>query len=100
MSNDELEKKMEFIVEHLAALTARQEKTEDLLGRLATASLDRMTDLDNKVSALVDAQIKTEGNMSALAEAQLRTDERLNVFITVIERYISSESNGESHGSD
>jgi hypothetical protein len=38
--------------------------------------------------------------MSALAEAQIRTDERLNVFITGVERYISSESNGESQGSD
>jgi hypothetical protein len=58
MSNNELEKKMDFIVEHLAALTAKQEKTEDLLGRLATASLNRITDPDNKVSALADAQIK------------------------------------------
>ena len=80
--------------------------------RLANASLKRIEGLEEKSSALVDAQIKSEGKISALAdaqtksegkisalaEAQTHTDERLNAFITVVERYISREQNGNARG--
>lgn len=99
MDNDEkFQKQMEFIVEHLAQLTTKQEQTENIVNRLANASLDRITNLEDKVSALVDAQIKTEEHISALASAQANTDERLNAFISVVERYISKERNGDSEG--
>ena len=60
-----------------------------MAGRLATASLERTEDLDEKMSALVDSHIR-------LADSQARTDERLNVFINVVERYISKDNNGRS----
>ncbi|HVG29274.1 MAG TPA: hypothetical protein VM864_06085 [Pyrinomonadaceae bacterium] len=60
MSDEEMRKQMEFIVEQLASVAVRQERTEEIVSRPANASLDRITNLDEKVSALVDARIKTE----------------------------------------
>jgi hypothetical protein len=98
MSDEELRKQMEFIVEQLATVAVRQDRTEEIINRLANASLNRITNLDEKVFALVDAQIKTEENMATLAASQTQTDERLNAFIAVAERFISERRNGESQG--
>jgi len=102
MSN-EMEKKMEFIVEQLADLTAKQQQTDSVVNRLANASLNRIERIENVLGALAEAQVKTEENVSALAVAQLQTDkklsetdERLNSLITVVERYISERRNGGS----
>ncbi len=94
---------MEFIIERQAQLVVNQElagermtRIENVVGRLATASLERIEDLEEKMSALVDSQIRTDESFKALAESQARTDERLNIFINVVERYISKDANGNS----
>ena len=110
--SDETQKRMEFIVEQLADLTAKQQQTESNLNRLATASLNRIERIERVLGALAEAQVRTEGHVSALAQAQLRTeekvtalaergaetDERLNSLINVIERHISEGHNGNSKG--
>ena len=95
---DKIQKQMEFIVEQQAQFASDIGQLKDIVARLANTSLQRIENLENKVSALVDAQIKTEGNLSTLAEAQVHTDERLNAFISVVERYISNDRNGNSQG--
>jgi len=90
MSNEEFEKKMEFIVDQQAQSAAKIGQLEDIVGRLANASLKRLEDTDEKIAALVDSQI-------GLAEAQSRTDGSLRNLIIVVDRYFSSEGrNGES----
>ncbi len=110
MTNEDFQKKMEFIVEQQAQLVVNQEladermtrienlvgRIENVVGRLATASLERIEDLEGKMSALVDSQIRTDETLKALAESQARTDERFNIFINVVERYISRDTNGSS----
>ena len=124
IDEDKIQKQMEFIIDQHAQFSFDIGQIKDIVARLATASLDRIESLENKVSALVDAQIKTEENLSSLAEAQAQadgkvsalvdaqikteanlsslakaqahTDERLNDFITVVERYISKGSDGNS----
>ena len=98
MTNEEFEKKVGFIIEQQAQLVVNQEKAdermtriENVVGRLATASLERLENLEEKVSALVDSQIR-------LTESQTRTDERLNIFINVVERYISKGRGEGSQG--
>lgn len=113
MSNDEFEKKMEFIVDQQAQSAAKIGQLEDILGRLANASLKRLEDTDEKIAALVDSQIRlteaqshTDEKIAALvdsqirlAEAQNRTDESLRNLIIVVDRYFSREGrNGESKG--
>ncbi|MDQ3685512.1 MAG: hypothetical protein M3430_07900 [Acidobacteriota bacterium] len=98
MTNEEFQRKMDFIIEQQAQLVVNQEmadermtRIENVVGRLATASLERIEDLEEKMFALVDSHIR-------LADSQVRTDERLNIFINVVERYISKDANGNSEG--
>jgi hypothetical protein len=98
MTNEEFEKKMEFIVEQQAQLVVNQEKAdarmtrlENLVGQLATASLERFENIEEKVEALVDSQIR-------LTDAQSHTDENLRNLIAVVDRYFSEGRNGKSEG--
>lgn len=99
--SDETQKRMEFIVEQLADLTAKQQQTDANLNRLANAALSRIERIEGVLGALAEAQVRTEGHVAALAQAQLRaeergaeTDERLNSLINVFERHISEGRNG------
>jgi predicted negative regulator of RcsB-dependent stress response len=101
--SDETQKRMEFIVEQLADLTAKQQQTDANLNRLANAALSRIERIEGVLGALAEAQVRTEGHVAALAQAQLRaeergaeTDERLNSLISVFERHISEGRNGEA----
>jgi hypothetical protein len=88
MSNEEFERKMAFIVEQQAQfaadiqqLKAIQAETENVVGRLAHVTLVGFNDVNIKINALVDSQI--------------RTDETLRNLIAVFDRYFSEGRNGE-----
>ena len=106
MSNEEMDKKMEFIVEQQAQFAAdiqvmREIQAQDakqlrdlsgavitvvgLVGTLTEAQIAT----DERVNLLAQAQTRTDDSVKHLAQAQIRTEERLNVFINVVERYIS-----------
>jgi len=87
MSNEEFERKMAFIIEQQAQfsadiqqLQATQAQTENVVGRLANATLAGFNDVNVKINALVDSQI--------------RTDENLRNLIAVVDRYFSEGRNG------
>jgi uncharacterized phage infection (PIP) family protein YhgE len=98
MSNEEFEKKMEFIVgqqaqfavdiqqlrESQAQLQATQAQTEQVVARLATVTLEGFKDVNAKINALVDSQIR-------LTEAQSRTDESLKYVNTKIDALVDSQ---------
>ncbi len=99
MTEDEMQRKMEFIVEQQAQFAADiqvlQEKHNVLtdaltsvvgiVGKLAAGQ----GHTDAKMSELADAQKK-------LAEAQASTEERLNAFIVIVERHLTEGRNGNS----
>ena len=101
MNNDKFQRQMEFILSQQARFDAnigrQQEKhvqLQDIVGRLATVTLEGFKAHESKVASLIDAQIKTEGNistlterMTVLAEGQSQTDDRLNTLINVVERH-------------
>ena len=100
MSEEELQKKMEFIIDQQAQFAANQGKADERITRLenivvklyegAETKFSKLSeDTDTKINALVDAQMRTESNMSKLAE-------RLNAFITVVERVISEGRDGKT----
>ncbi len=103
MTNEEFEKKMEFIVEQQAQfatdiqqlseaqaqLQATQAQTEQLVARLANVTLEGFKDVNAKIDALVDSQVR-------LTESQSRTDENLRNLIAVVDRYFSEGRNGHS----
>lgn len=127
MTNDEFEKKMEFIVDHQAKSAAKIGQLEDIVARLANASLKRLEDTAEKIAALVDSQIRltdfqaltnehlknTDEKIVALVDSQIRltesqartdeqarrTDENLRSLIALVDRYFTKEGrNGESQG--
>lgn len=98
MTDEEIRKMMEFLItqqvradERFTQGEQRMTKIEDVVLRLANVTEQRLSDLDEKVSILIDAQIKTtdklsafiehtDERLSALADAQEHTDERLSVL--------------------
>ena len=83
MNNEEFERKMSFIVEQQAQFAADiqqmrelQAQTENVVGRLAHATLEGFRDVNAKIDSLVDSQIR-------LTEAQTLTDGNLRNLIAV-----------------
>ncbi len=98
MSNEEFEKKAEFIVEQQPQFASKFGQLEDIVARLAKAPLDRfegsdkrVDDIDERISALIHSQMQTEENVK-------KTDEHLRNLIAVVDRYFCDGSNGRSKG--
>jgi len=105
MTNEEMQKTMEFILNQQAQITANQQKAdertarlEDIVGKLAAATLSRFESLeaklaemsenfDRKIAALVDAQIRTE-------ESIKKTDEAVKNLTAVVDRYFRERNGG------
>ena len=104
MTNDEIERAIEFTVKQQAQVGAdmqnlaeSQASTERKLGTV----VDVLSQLTKSQLQMVEAQVRTDGRMAELAQAQKRTDEalaetndRLNSLIVVVERYFSNGRQG------
>jgi ABC-type transporter Mla subunit MlaD len=107
MTNEEMQKTMEFILEQQATFTVNLDQLGEKVNQLAEAqgrmeaTIERIVEVQQRtidvVAAIADAQQRTEARVAELAEAQARTDERLaqtderlNVLIGVVERYFSN----------
>lgn len=95
MSDEDTEKRIAFIIEQQAQsasdslqLGELQAKTEQLVGTLASATIEGFRDVNAKIDALADSQIR-------LTDAQFRTDENLRNLIAVVDRNFSEGRNGE-----
>ena len=91
MTNEEFAKKMEFIVEQQAQFASDIGQLKDVVARLANSSLERIEDVDERISALVDSQVR-------LTESQSHTDENLKNLISAVDRYFSDGRNCQSKG--
>ncbi|MEK6281704.1 MAG: hypothetical protein AABN95_15215 [Acidobacteriota bacterium] len=95
MSNEELERRMAFIIEQQAQFASdiqrlRESQTQtdqvvaqtgEIVARLANVTLEGFKDVNAKINALVDSQI--------------RTDENLRNLVAVVDRYFTEGRNGE-----
>ena len=95
MDEENRERQMESIFQQQAH-AARMQQLEDIVVRLAKPTLDRfeatdvrVDDIDERISALVDSQVRTEENVK-------RTDENLRGLIAVVDRYFSEGRNGNT----
>ena len=110
MTDEEMRKTMEFIIEHQAQFAANMQSHEERFKRIEENmvrhderlaqiedNLDRVTGL---VGAVAVAQAETEVKQARTEERLnafiLSTEERLNAFILTVERFISEKRNGEN----
>ena len=112
MTNEEFEKRSDFILEQQAQFAADIQQlceaqaqtdqvvaqTGEIVARLANVTLEGFRDVNAKIDALVDAQIKTDEKINALADSQIQTDGDLRNLIAVVDRYFSEGSNGNNLG--
>lgn len=107
MSDEELNRKMEFIVEqqaqfaadiqvmrevHAADTLLLKEETK-LLKEQQRSLADAVSTVVGLVGGLAQAQAQANSHIADLAEIQVRTDERLNILIGVVERYLGGNGN-------
>jgi hypothetical protein len=110
MSNEEMNKKMEFIVEQQARFAADIE----IMREVQAADVKLLKEQDRKLSEamiavmgmvgnLTEAQTSADGrinlladDLSRLSQAQARTETSLNILINVVERHISGNGGSES----
>lgn len=92
---ERIEQKIEFIVNQQAQFSvdfvnlqarfsADLQQLREQVSRLADASLAMM----GMIGKLAEAQARTEAKVAELAEKGAETEERLNAFISFVERYI------------
>jgi len=98
MSNEEFEKKMEFILNQQAQFSSGIGELKDIVTQLARATLNRfeatdkrIDDVEEKIAALVNSQIRTAENLT-------RLEENLTNLTAVVDRYFSGGRNGKVEG--
>jgi len=102
MTNDEFEETKEFILQQQAQFASdiqrsREAQTQtdlvlthigevlaqtgEIVGRLANVTHEGFKDVNAKLNALVDSQIRTDEKINALADSQAQTDEKINSLV-------------------
>jgi peptidoglycan hydrolase CwlO-like protein len=94
MTNDEIQKVMEFIIKQQESFSERLEQMREFhearISRLETATVHLYNTMNEMGKAQRDLTVK----MSELAEAQAQTDQRLNAIIDIIEQGRNGQSKG------
>lgn len=113
MTEEEMQKKMEFIIEQQAQFAVNMDVLRENVSLLAESQkrtevtvehMARMqTHMNEVVAELAEAQQRTDEKVVQLIESQARTDrklaetdDRLNTLINVVERHISEGHNGRT----
>jgi 3-phenylpropionate/cinnamic acid dioxygenase small subunit len=87
MTNEEMEKAMQFILEQQAQFASNQQQINERVSRLET-----------NMAEMARAQTHMSEVVAVLADTHRHTEERLDAFVGVLERYISENRNGKSDG--
>lgn len=112
MTNEEIQKRIEFIIEQQAQFAAdiqqlRETQAADskIMKEKHNSLTEALTTVVGMIGKLSAAQERTDANVAELAEkmitladAQANTDERLNMLIGMVERYFSDGRNGKPQG--
>jgi predicted ArsR family transcriptional regulator len=104
MSEEEIQKKMGFIIEQQAQfpvnmdlLREAQQRTEERLAEVVTAQAQMaraQTHMNEVVAVMAEAQERMIEAQQRTDQKMAETDERLNTLINIVERHISEGHNG------
>jgi peptidoglycan hydrolase CwlO-like protein len=93
MTNEEIQRVMEFIIKQQESLSGKLEQFSDKLEQTRAIHEERISQLEtaavnfyNIAHELGKAQRDLTVKMTELAEAQAHTDQRLNLIIDIIEQ--------------
>jgi hypothetical protein len=112
MTNGEIQKRMEFIIEQQAQfavdiqqLRETQAADSKIMKEKHNSLTEALTSVVGMIGKLSTVQERTDSNvaelagqMITLAAVQASTDERLSMLIGMVERYSSDGRNGASQG--
>ncbi|MBD0369606.1 MAG: hypothetical protein ICV60_02035 [Pyrinomonadaceae bacterium] len=100
--NDDIQSKMEFIINQQAQFAAniqahdeRLNRLENIVTRLAEATVSNVENLNESRKELEEAQKRVGEALERLAEAQAHTDKRLDALIYIV-REERERRNGKS----
>ena len=113
MTNEEIGQRIEFIIEQQAQFASDVQILREIQAADTKMLKEQCRNLSDAVVAVVgmvgrlaEAQARTDQRVADLAEGLARTDanvaelaERLNIFISVVEKYISRNGNSGSGNS-
>ncbi|HEX8163173.1 MAG TPA: hypothetical protein VF538_14985 [Pyrinomonadaceae bacterium] len=97
--SDEMRKTMQFILEQQAQFAVNLQKTEERVTRLEEHMADMARAQANMAGAHADmarAQAHMSEVVAVMVDTHTRTEEKLDAFIGVLEKYISSDRNGRA----
>ena len=104
MSDAEMNKKMEFIVEQQAKFAAEIEIMREVQAADAKRLGDGLIGVIDIVGQLAQSQMRTEGTVNSLtedfrrlAQAQASTEASLKILVNVVERHIGANGGSHSH---
>jgi hypothetical protein len=103
MSDAEMNKKMEFIVEQQAKFAADIEIMREIQAADAKRLGDGLIGVIDIVGQLAQSQMRTQETVNTLtqdvnrlAQAQAHTEERLTILINTVERHVGGNGGAES----
>ena len=89
MTNEEIQKVMEFIIKQQESFAEAMTLVESRVSRLETATIhlyNAVSEIGKAQEVLTVKMTELADKMTELAEAQAHTEQRLNVVIDIIER--------------
>lgn len=92
--NDDMQKTMQFILEQQAQFAVNLHKTEERVARLE----ENMAEMARAQTEMARAQTHMNEVVAVMADTHTHTEVKLDAFIGVLERYISSNKNGNDSG--
>ncbi len=94
MTNEEIQKAMQFILEQQAQFAANQQQLGERVSRLE----NNMAEMAQAQAEMARAQTHTNEVVAVMIDTHRHTEEKLDAFIGVLERYISEGRNGKADG--
>jgi acyl transferase domain-containing protein len=101
MTNEEIEKAMQFILGQQAQFAANQQQVGERVTRLETNMAEMaqaQTEIARAQAEMARAQTHMNEVVAVMLDTHRHTEEKLDAFIGVLERYISEGRNGKANG--